>query len=73
MIAKPVVWAPTREEAVARADRALAEFAVEGPGAVTSIPLLRALLAQPRFAAGEHGTGFVDSLMSEQEHIPWSA
>ncbi|MER6830055.1 acetyl-CoA carboxylase biotin carboxylase subunit [Streptosporangium sp. NPDC000563] len=73
MIAKLVVWAPTRKEAIARADRALAEFAVEGPGVATTIPLLRALLAQPRFAAGEHGTGFVDTFMREEGHMLWSA
>ncbi|GAA3410827.1 hypothetical protein [Streptosporangium vulgare] len=73
MIAKLVVWAPTRQEAVARADRALAEFAVEGPGVATTIPLLRELLAQPRFAAGEHSTGFVESFMIKEETMRWSA
>jgi acetyl-CoA carboxylase, biotin carboxylase subunit len=63
LIAKLIVWAPTREEAIARADRALAEFAVEGPGVATTIPLLRRLLAQPRFAAGEHTTRFVDEFV----------
>jgi acetyl-CoA carboxylase biotin carboxylase subunit len=64
LIAKLVVWAPTRDEAIARADRALAEFAVDGPGVRTTIPLLRRLLAQPRFRSGEHTTRFVDEFMS---------
>lgn len=70
LIAGLVVWAPTRDEAIARADRALAELAVEGPGVATTIPLLRTLLADPRFAAGEHTTRFVDDLMAEREPQP---
>ena len=49
LLAKVIVWAPTRDEALARADRALAEFAVEGRGMATTIPLLRRLLAHPAF------------------------
>ncbi|MFI6497575.1 acetyl/propionyl/methylcrotonyl-CoA carboxylase subunit alpha [Nonomuraea typhae] len=64
LVAKLVVWAPTREQAIARADRALAEFAVEGPGVATTVPLLRTLLAQPEFAAGTHTTGFVTEFLS---------
>ncbi|MBB5077121.1 acetyl-CoA carboxylase biotin carboxylase subunit [Nonomuraea endophytica] len=64
LIAKLVVWAPTRAQAIARADRALAEFAVEGPGVATTIPLLRALLAQPEFAAGTHTTAFVTDYLT---------
>ncbi|MER7505872.1 hypothetical protein AB0L05_31340 [Nonomuraea pusilla] len=70
LIAKLVVWAPTRDEAIARADRVLAEFAVEGPGVATTIPLLRTLLAHPRFTAGEHTTRFVDDLMADPEPQP---
>ncbi|GAA4057921.1 acetyl-CoA carboxylase biotin carboxylase subunit [Actinomadura miaoliensis] len=62
LIAKLVVWAPTREQAVARADRALAEFTVHGPGVATTVPLLRELLAHPDFAAGRHHTNLVDQM-----------
>ncbi|MFI9551636.1 acetyl/propionyl/methylcrotonyl-CoA carboxylase subunit alpha [Nonomuraea endophytica] len=64
LVAKLVVWAPTRAQAIARADRALAEFAVEGPGVATTIPLLRELLAQPEFAAGTHTTAFVTDYLT---------
>ncbi|MFI6295230.1 acetyl/propionyl/methylcrotonyl-CoA carboxylase subunit alpha [Nonomuraea sp. NPDC050790] len=64
LVAKLVVWAPTRAQAIARADRALAEFAVEGPGVATTLPLLRELLAQPEFAAGTHTTGFVTDYLT---------
>ncbi|WP_084963784.1 acetyl-CoA carboxylase biotin carboxylase subunit [Thermoactinospora rubra] len=66
LIAKLVVWAPTRAEAIARADRALAEFAVEGAGVATTIPLLRRLLAQPEFAEGRHTTRFVEEFLSRE-------
>ncbi|SDR31378.1 acetyl-CoA carboxylase biotin carboxylase subunit [Thermostaphylospora chromogena] len=70
LIAKLIVWAPTREQAIARADRALAEFAVEGPGVATTIPLLRRLLARPEFAAGEHTTRFVEELLARERPAP---
>ncbi|WP_425567725.1 hypothetical protein [Nonomuraea dietziae] len=64
LIAKLVVWAPTRAQAIARADRALAEFEVEGPGVATTIPLLRELLALPEFAKATHTTRFVEEYLS---------
>jgi acetyl-CoA carboxylase biotin carboxylase subunit len=73
LIAKLVVWAPNRAEAIARADRALAEFRVEGPGVCTTIPLLRQLLAHPAFVAGEHTTRLVDAFMAEGGPARWSA
>ncbi|MFD1905462.1 hypothetical protein ACFSQ7_17545 [Paenibacillus rhizoplanae] len=47
MIAKLIVWAPTRDEAVAKMKRALAEFAVEGIH--TTIPFHQRLLEHPVF------------------------
>ncbi|MFC7621292.1 acetyl/propionyl/methylcrotonyl-CoA carboxylase subunit alpha [Microlunatus sp. GCM10028923] len=64
LIAKLIVWAPTREQAIARADRALAEYVVEGPGVRTTIPLLRRLITDPDFAAARHTTRFVDGLLT---------
>ncbi|WP_433429245.1 acetyl-CoA carboxylase biotin carboxylase subunit [Nonomuraea sp. CA-141351] len=66
LVAKLIVWAPTREEAIQRALRGLGEFAVEGPGVATTIPLLRRLISHPAFHKGEHTTRFVDELMGEQ-------
>ncbi|QXJ21515.1 acetyl-CoA carboxylase biotin carboxylase subunit [Actinomadura graeca] len=64
LVAKLVVWAPTRQDAIERASRGLAEFAVDGPGIATTIPLLRRLLTHPAFVRGEHTTRFVDELMA---------
>lgn len=57
MIAKLIVRAPTRLEAVAKLRMALHEFHVEG--IKTNIPFLRDLVETPEFAAGDVHTGFV--------------
>jgi acetyl-CoA carboxylase, biotin carboxylase subunit len=64
LLAKVIVWAPTREAAIARLARALAEFQVESDQVATTIPLARLLLAQPEFLAGEHSTVFVDGFLA---------
>ncbi|GAA0941692.1 acetyl-CoA carboxylase biotin carboxylase subunit [Nonomuraea longicatena] len=62
MLAKLVVWAPTRDEALDRMDRALAEFRVEGRGLRTTIGFHRAVIAHPTFRAGEHDLRFLERL-----------
>jgi acetyl/propionyl-CoA carboxylase alpha subunit len=57
MVAKLVVSAPDRATALARLDRALAEFAVGGIR--TTIPFHRWLLRQPAFVAGRYDTGLL--------------
>jgi acetyl-CoA carboxylase biotin carboxylase subunit len=59
LLAKTVVWAPDRDQAIARMDRALGEFRVEGHGVRTTIGFLREILAHPEHRAGRHTTGFV--------------
>jgi acetyl-CoA carboxylase biotin carboxylase subunit len=58
MIAKLIVHAPTRAEAIARMLRALNEFVIEG--VKTTIPLHRRILAHPRFAKGDYSTKFLE-------------
>ncbi|MDF5755376.1 acetyl-CoA carboxylase biotin carboxylase subunit [Spongiactinospora sp. TRM90649] len=65
LIAKLVAWGRTREQAIARAERALAETVVAGPGVRTTVPLLRRLLADPTFAEGSHTTRFVTDLLND--------
>ena len=64
--------AETRAAALARADRALAEFAVLG--IATNIPLLRALVRHPDVKAGRIDTGLLDrllpSLLPETGELP---
>ncbi|HET9030279.1 MAG TPA: acetyl-CoA carboxylase biotin carboxylase subunit, partial [Candidatus Aquilonibacter sp.] len=54
MIAKLVVWAPTRHQAIARLARAIDEYTIEG--VPTTLPLLRALCDAPAVLDGSYGT-----------------
>lgn len=60
MVAKVIVWAPDREQALNRMDRALQEFEVDGPGVMTTIPFLRQVLVDPEFRKAMHSTGLVE-------------
>jgi acetyl-CoA carboxylase biotin carboxylase subunit len=64
LLAKLVVWAPDREQALARMDRALAELRVEGPGVATTAGFHRMILRHPDFQAGTHNINLVGHLMS---------
>jgi acetyl-CoA/propionyl-CoA carboxylase biotin carboxyl carrier protein len=59
LIAKLVVWAENRDEARARMARALDEYVIEG--VKTTIPFHRMIMDDPRFAAGEISTSFVET------------
>src|SRR3954451_10670221 len=52
MVAKLIVHAPTRADAIARMDRSLMEFAVQGIR--TTIPLHRLIMEAPDFRAGDY-------------------
>lgn len=52
MLAKLIVWGPTREVAVQRARRALKEFKIEG--VPTVLPFHEAVMAHADFINGEH-------------------
>ncbi len=58
MIAKLIVWAPTREEAILRMRRALSEMKVEG--IKTTIPFHERLLMHPEFLSGNVTTRFLE-------------
>lgn len=58
MIAKLIVWGATREEAVAKMKRALAEFAIEGIH--TTIPFHQKLLEHPVFLRGDFDIKFLE-------------
>ena len=58
LIAKLVVHAPSRPEAVRRMERALEMFIVEGVH--TSIPLHQRIMKEPDFLAGRLDTGFME-------------
>ncbi len=63
LLAKVIVWAPDRTQAIARMRRALGEFEVDGPGVHTTREFLDQVLADPEFAEGKHDTGLVARLL----------
>ncbi|MCY0888952.1 MAG: acetyl-CoA carboxylase biotin carboxylase subunit [Alicyclobacillaceae bacterium] len=58
MIAKLIVWAPTRREAIARMTRCLEEFRIEGIR--TTLPFHLALMENEAFVAGDVSTRFLE-------------
>lgn len=58
MIAKLIVFAPTRIQAIARMKRALSEFAIEGVH--TTIPFYQRLLRHPKFERGDFDIKFLE-------------
>jgi acetyl-CoA carboxylase biotin carboxylase subunit len=64
LIAKLIVWAPTRPEAIERMDRALSEFQIEGRGVRTTIPFHRRVLANEQFRSGDVSTDFVEHFLA---------
>ncbi|WP_036116830.1 acetyl-CoA carboxylase biotin carboxylase subunit, partial [Lysinibacillus sphaericus] len=56
MVAKLIVHADTREEAIAKMNRALSEFEVSGPGINTTIPFHQALMNNDVFKSAQFNT-----------------
>ena len=64
LLAKLVTWASTRDEAVSRMIRALAEHSVGG--IKTTIGFFTRILTDPGFRAGDIHTGFIDEFLRRQ-------
>ncbi|MFC6824622.1 propionyl-CoA carboxylase biotin carboxylase/biotin-carboxyl carrier subunit [Halopelagius fulvigenes] len=64
MIAKLIVTASDREECLARSERALAEYDIEG--IETIIPFHRLMLTDEAFRAGEHTTKYLDEELDKE-------
>ena len=60
LIAKLIVHDQNRERCIARLERSLAEFVIDG--IPSSIPLLRAILAEPDFRASRFDTELARAL-----------
>ena len=63
MIAKLIVHAPNRAEAIARMRRALAEFAILGIS--TTVPLHQRILESPQFQAGDYTIHWLERFVNE--------
>jgi acetyl-CoA carboxylase, biotin carboxylase subunit len=64
LIAKLIVWAPDRPEALDRMRRALGEFHIDGPGMSTTIGFHERVFAHPVFRSGDFYTNFIERHMS---------
>ena len=63
LIAKLIVHAPTRAEAIARMRRSLAEFVVVG--VKTSLPLHQRILEAPEFIAGDYTIHWLENFVGQ--------
>ncbi len=68
LVAKLIVHAPTRPEAIARMRRALAEFAVVG--IKTTIPLHQRILEDPEFQAGDYTIHWLERFVEQRQTDP---
>jgi acetyl-CoA carboxylase, biotin carboxylase subunit len=65
LLAKLIIWAPTRLECIARAKRALREFIIDG--VPTTIPFHLDVLDHPEFIAGNITTKFIETYFSTEK------
>ena len=65
LIAKLIVWAPDRPQAIERMLRALGEFVISGPGVKTTIEFHQRVLSNPVFREGDFATDFLERHMSQ--------
>jgi acetyl-CoA carboxylase biotin carboxylase subunit len=66
LVAKLLVWAPTRQEAIARMTRALNEYVIRG--IKTTIPFHLLVMRHPKFIDGDYDTTFIDRVLKKIEY-----
>jgi acetyl-CoA carboxylase biotin carboxylase subunit len=71
LIAKLIAWAGTRDEAIARMQRALEEYEVVGIR--TTIPFFLWLMREPDFQAARFDTTYLDRLLASRRGESFSA
>jgi biotin carboxylase len=64
LIAKLIVWAPTRLEAIERMQRPLGESQIAGRGVKTTIPFHQRVFANEQFRSGDVSTDFVEHFLA---------
>ncbi len=67
MVAKLIVHAPDRPQAIARMRRALAEFAIQG--IKTTLPLHRRILDAPEFVAGDYTIHWLERFVAGADPV----
>ena len=68
LLAKLVVWAPARNEAISRMARALDETHIEG--IKSNVAFLREIVGDAEFAAGNLHTGFIEEFFARRRRAP---
>ncbi|MBL7108150.1 MAG: acetyl-CoA carboxylase biotin carboxylase subunit [Candidatus Cloacimonetes bacterium] len=63
LIAKLLVWASTRKEAISRMKRALHEYQIHG--IKTTIPFHRLVMENEKFKNGDYNTTFIDNVLGK--------
>jgi len=71
MISKLTTWGRTRDEAIARMDRALAEYDIAG--VPTTIPFCRLVMQHEAFRSGDFDTSFVSRHFDASQLAPTDA
>ena len=71
MLSKLVAYAPTRQAAIARMQRALEEYVIGGIR--TNLQLFRRILRDSNFRAARIDTGYLDRLLAIPEDLTASA
>jgi acetyl-CoA carboxylase biotin carboxylase subunit len=66
LIAKLIVWAPDRAGAIARMERALDEFVIDGRGIRTTIAFHKRVLANDQFRSGDVTTKFLEGFLADE-------
>ncbi|WP_018466242.1 acetyl-CoA carboxylase biotin carboxylase subunit [Calidithermus timidus] len=66
LVAKLIVHAPTREEAIDRMKRALGETVIEGPGVKTTVPFHLKVMDNAFYRRGAIFTNFVTTRMNDR-------
>ncbi|MBN2642098.1 MAG: ATP-grasp domain-containing protein, partial [Victivallales bacterium] len=66
MIAKLIVYAPDRKQAIERCKRAIDEFTIEG--VKTTLPFARFVLGEQVFAQGTYNTGSLEDILKKFEN-----
>ncbi len=64
LLAKLVVWAPSRPAAITRMSRALGELVMSGPGVCTTSSFAAEIVENPLFRAARHTTDLVDKIIA---------
>jgi len=65
LIAKLIVWAPSREDAIIKANRALNEFKVGG--VKTTIAVHKKILSNEDFTKGDMDTGLLERIFKDEK------